>query len=66
MLKDFLNIAMKDLYKRIKNEIWYGDQRTYDNILREELNLLPTRDPPKKYSFKLGSYIVRGCKNKTN
>lgn len=43
---------------------WYGDQRTYDNILREELNLLPTRDPPKKYSFKLGSYIVRGCKIK--
>ena len=30
---------------------WYGDQRTYDNILREELGLLPQRDPPKKFRF---------------
>lgn len=41
---------------------WYGDQRTYDNILREELGLLPQRDPPKKFRFKLGTYNIRGCK----
>lgn len=43
---------------------WYGDQRTYDKILREELNLLPVREPPQKFPYQLGSYEVRGCKVK--
>ena len=31
-------------------------------LLREELGLLPQRDPPKKFRFKLGTYNIRGCK----
>ena len=41
------------------NEIWYGDQKTYDKIIRKALDL-----PTKKFAIELGTYTIKNCKIK--
>ena len=38
---------------------WYGDQRTYDKIIRKALDL-----PTKKFAIELGTYTIKNCKIK--
>ena len=41
------------------NEIWYGDQKTYDKIIRKALDL-----PTKKFAIELGTYTIKNFKIK--
>ena len=43
------------------NEIWYGDQRTYDKIIRKALDYLTQL---RKFAIELGTYTIKNCKIK--